>query len=588
MGVTFSRGRQNNRSYSKREYSPLTVQKKQLQQILSPSEAVAIEGYIQDKEGVLKTAKQAVQQLLVDGEKMHMCASIKQWLYYSYDDGTDSFIKRYDGTTDELIHTYTGSTDKVFIKAFDEYLFACQSGRLGFHNYRYKIAEYSTTSGNFVLGQALTGSTSGNIVIPKKEESGIFTYSVQTGELTDGEEITDGAGFVGTYTQSVNFKEIDGSPENCLFFDFYQSYQGGGEFLVTSSDGRVMWSESNSDIGKIPFYNWSQTLPPLPFGAFEKVFNKGGEHKTLTAIGSDFFLGAEKDDMMMRINTIVVGTGTQQDNQVTHQGGKGAVSSFAVDNNLFYVSGKEWWRGAVYEGGLQIDHEPLTAVFAQDDKDDFNFDESFHFYDRSSSIVYLVFKRRSSKNNYMLGYNIKDGSIKEYPNTYLNDVIEHQGELWGVGSLTTNLVKVFGGYQNNGDAVRTRILSRKVTGNARETLHIDHINIEGLLEGLVEVRVYIHTWNKDGTLTKKAYEASWSSQTGGSAVGIGSLGIGDVPSQPKTDIITTNLAWDDVHLKNVYAYQVEMVTIGFSSHELHNQSITYRAGDLQLRGKHIS
>lgn len=591
--MTATLGRPSARASVRREYMPRTIQKKQLQTLLTPEEAVVIEGYVQDRDGVLKTAKQAVEELLISGETMHNIESIDEWIYFAYDDGTDSYIKRYDGSTTETIKTYSSDISTITLHAFDKYLFAANDSKIGVHHVDYQLAQFSsyTGSGFFTMGQSVTGQTSGNNIIPRQYflsgATGIFTYSVGTGELSSGETFDDGSGKSAQYDGSVDFYEISGSPDNVSIFTFYEAYEGGAEFLAALSDGRAMWSKANDDITKIPFMDWTQTDPPTPASAYERVYKKGGTHQTLTAVGSDLFLGALKASILFRIQNLVVGSATQQDNVTTHQSGVGATCSFAVDNMLFYVSGKEWWKAEVLEGGLQIDRKPLTQVIDNDRKEDFTFDDAFHFYDRDNSIVYLVFRNKSAKNNYMLGYDMYSGDIKEHPHTYLNDVIEHDGQLWGVGSLTTNLVRVFGGYENNGKKVRTRFLSKKVTNDKpRRTLHIDHLNIDGKLDGLIEVVINLYTWDKNGKALE-AHTVTWC-ENSSSEFAVQSSGVGDLEFVPGDDLENGNIAWNHLHLKNVSAYQFEAKTIGYSPHELRSVAVTTRDGDLQIRGTNIS
>lgn len=558
------------------------MNQRDLQNRLSDLQAVMLENYVVLGDGRIRVREGLSETESFSGIPNFIGFLSSDVVVYGYDDGSNSKLATYTFSTDTsvVVNTFT-SQDQICGARYGDYFYASDgTDKIGCIYKGGRFFAYTGASGDFTIGETVTGSTSGAkgriVADDDNGTSGTLVIDTITGTF-QGETITGGTSLKTATISGAGalWYELTNAPA-CKNLGLYQS--SNGTFLVAgntdTNTGQTKWSEAHilTNINEIPFLGWSADAIPEPDDAGVTLFNAGGKMNSL--ITHKDYIVTFYDDATSAVKIDVVNVdsvGLAQKTVVQHQEFNfGGYSALSTPFGIFYTNENGVFQMELI--GTDKQEFQISDVLGNY-IDDIDFSNSSLVWDGKKQI--LVFcATNGTTNNLCLCYNLVEKAWSTFTGWNIHmgarQATGDKNDVYGVDSISGKLYKLFDGYTDLGLPIRTRFLSKKEDEkDPAMRKNLKNIWLKGKLSPTSQLKVDIHTWDKKGRLNSPT-TFYWNGESRSSEVfGYGKTGYGKVTSTPESMLIETNIAHKRRPIRDFLEYQIDIISSAEEPHEIH-------------------
>lgn len=480
-------------------------------------------GQLEKREGQTKIFEVAGNSPVLMAEKY----SDTLWLF-----AYDTTLAAYDVDTDTVTNIKTDfSASETFEgERAGDYFFVTNGVE-----YPYRITrtlDYDAQTGNFTVGDIITGATSGaTAVILEDNDAGVtgtLTLGTVSGIFQDGEVITDNA---------TGSADVDGTltwtPTEVSTAPIAKGIRllGSRLFLFALQDGISSVAYSETDDGSNPpFTNWTVGTDVDDPGLVSS--RNIGEIKDIQQMGGYYVVWGEDGKYAFVITSIDSGgTLSKVDDFLMHRidfgGARGALMTpiglvYANENGFYSLIGV----------GQDTDEFSDQDFFLVDHLGDDFFTEidvsnGDIVFDEKRKVILFTCARDSATNNVVIGYNIESKACFEFTGWNVSRWFKVQDEIYAASSLNTSIHKCFDGHDDNGLAIGTEYVQELNLGSLYLSQDLLGCYAQGFLSASSEINVNFDAYNQEGLFSAERAQFIWEAQSvGGLASGFGAASWG--------------------------------------------------------------
>lgn len=441
-------------------------------------------------------------------------------------------LAAYDVDTDTVTDIKTDFTDTATFEGdrAGDYFFVTNGVE-----YPYRITrtlDYDTQTGNFTVGDVITGATSGATAVILEDNdagaTGTLTLGTIDGVFVAGEIITDTA----TGSASVNgtldwtATEVSTAPiakgirllgSRLFLFDLQDNPSGVA--YSQSDDGSnppfTIWTVGTNvdEPGLVSSRNIGEIRDIQQIGGYYVIWGDEGKFAfTISSIDSGGVLSKVDDFLMQRID---------------FGGARGAIMTpiglvYANENGFYSLLGigQDTDRFSDQDYFL-VDH--LGNNFFTD----IDVSNGDIIFDEKRKVILFACARDSATNNVVIGYNIESKAVFEFTGWNVSRWFKVSGDIYAANSLKTSIHKCFDGHDDNGLAIGTEYVQELNLGSLYLSQDLLGCYVQGFLSASTEINVNFDAYNQEGLFASERAQFTWTAQSvGGSASGFGSASWG--------------------------------------------------------------
>ena len=394
-----------------------------------------------------------------------------------------------------------------------------------------RILSVSGKSGNFDIGETITGSVSGATGVLDIDKtvggsSGRLFISRIVGTFSTSDVVTGSTSGATANVDSVPnayqrlpSEAIDGK---AIFFFGGRMYLGKGS--------QVQWSQVDSGADK-PFSTageWTVSgSPPTPESSNSAYAGNFGNINSFGVLGGQVVAFYDNGKAGFRIESIDAGTGLTQ-NVITDferedfGGERGAIST---PYGIFYVNEGGLWQmlsgGNTNQPYSERDNE-ISQILGDDLIDSLDLTNSSIVYDIKRNLILFTAAENSNANNTLFIYNPVNQAFFKMPNVFANRFARIDKDIYIGSSAETNLLKLFEGSDNNGVNI-FRTLEFEVPLGTDALYELNSTVIKGRKSADSNIKISYDIYDKFGVKQENFLQM----QIGGDDVGTDVKGFGN-------------------------------------------------------------
>ena len=448
-------------------FDKITLDLKDLPQLMSPKAALQITNYVQTYDGGLM--KRRGIQSIVEVASVYPVTMLFSYTADIWIFGYNTTVAAYQVSTDTVTNIKTNFAAGSFTGVrYGDYAFVCNKteaiGRLS------RTLAYDTQTANFTVNKIVTGQTSGaTAVILQDSDSGVtgtLTLGDIQGTFQDNEIITDSSGGSATANGTVTwtYTSVSGAPTCGVL-----ATSGGRLFAGDLSDDSSGVKYSDQDTGaNPPFQNWTTGTGGADPG---KVFYRAsGQVKAINFLGSNVVVLAAQGKWSFTITTNNInGTIYKVDQWVLQRVDMGGCrASVVTPKGMIYANKGGMWRiaslGQSNVPYSEQEDDPATLL-GSDYFVNVNLDDADIIYDARVDSVYLTVAKDSDVNNYVVCLNLTTGTMSEFTGWNINRFMNINQTIYGASANTVTIYECMAGYDDDGTDIWTYFYQELQTGN---------------------------------------------------------------------------------------------------------------------------
>jgi len=445
-----------------------TMDLKDAPQLLNPNQALKITNYTPTTDYGLSKRSGLIQLL---NDAANTAPTMLEWytpdiVFYTF--GTT--LKAYQistGVTTIIKSNFTSSAPFSGAR-YGDYFFLCNGGDpIGRVS---RTLAYNTQTSAFTVGKTLTGQTSGATATILEDSGTALTLGSVNGVFQNGEIIKDNNGTPGSATLggtlTYTFTSISGAP-----FAKVLKAIGGRLFAGNLSTDSTAVAYSNIDTGaNPPFTNWTVPLTPLAADPGLVRFGNAGSVQAIDSLGQNIVVLATNGKWAFQITSITVNNQLVKNDDFILQrldlGGSRA--SLSTPKGLFYVNSAGIWQlTALGQPNVPFsDQEQDPAILLGSTYfNNIDLTNSDFTFDGKNNILYLTCAQDSSVNNYVIAYNIQNGTFADIKGWNINRWMKIGQQIYGASALNGKIWTCFKGNDDDGKEIWTHYRQEIRTGD---------------------------------------------------------------------------------------------------------------------------
>jgi len=391
--------------------------------------------------------------------------------------------------------------------------------------------DYDGQTGNFTVGDVVTGGTSGATAIILEDAdagaTGTLTLGNISGTFADNEALTDATTGVAVVNGELQYvaTEITNAPKAKVLKAIDTRLYAGN---LEGEEQAVQYSEVDDGTNP-PFTAWSNTTVATAGG--KVYYRSAGDVNVIDNLGNIIIIGANEGKWAFTIDTIDSGgTLTKIDNTVMYRIDSGMYASVQTDAGVFYVNKEGLWQlTSVGQSDVRYsDQEQLTSqLLGNTYFDDATLDQAYLVSDDKRNSVYLTYKNSSDQNNAILVYNTELKAFSTFKGWNMTRFVKIDDLIYASGSLKAEIWETFSGYDDDGTDIYTRFLQEINVGGLANRKEILGQYFQGFLSQSTEINVSFDIYDKDGVFVDNKMDFTWdASGLSGGTDGYGVEGWG--------------------------------------------------------------
>lgn len=397
---------------------------------------------------------------------------------------------------------------------------------------------YDGQTANFTVGEKVTGGTSGATAIVMEDADAGATGTLTLGDISgiflNNEAITgDTTGIAvvnGTLTWVAT--EISASPR-AKFINVRGARLDAAN--VKGDSSAYYYSASDTGSGA-PFSDWTVGTDADDAGVLRANSPITGVNNVGKDIGVAFC--EEQRFAFQTTSSDVGGTLTKVDNVVWDEKGRGGLGRSEMTEYGLVYTDNQGVRYLVSVGQEDIKYSSqeilLSWGLSQRYIEQFDFTDSFIFYDNKRDLIYVSCRKNSDTNNAFLVYHPQKGmqGFTEFTGLSIGVMVEVNGTIYGFTSSGTKIVEMFNFYGDDEQPIATTFYQEVNFKNLFTRGNLNHIYAQGWLHDSSEITICFDKYDLTGAVAQAYKCLVWSGEDaggggGGFGGGFGEEGFGD-------------------------------------------------------------
>lgn len=495
------------------------INKRDLPQLLKPENAIEIVNYILSSEGGMP--KREGISILIDKEDENPITMIEEWQGY--------FIFGWGGNSNQwALSAYNISTGTITdIKTdFDSPITGGEpyGGYFFVASPKHKIGRltltlnYDNQTGNFAGGLEVTGGTSGATAKILEDNDGGTTGTLTLGDISgvfeDNEIMTDS----GTGSADVNgiigfsFSEISNAPR-ARVIKAINTRLFAGDLEEDSSSIRYSHVD---DGGNPPFQTWSVATSATAGGLIG--YKKAGKVKVIDNIGNIIVIGNEKGKWAFTIDIIdSSGTLSKKDTTVMFRIDAGMTASLQTKEGIFYTNSEGIWRlTSLGQSDIKFSDQEIlvTNILGNKYFENASFDDADIEKDDRRNLLLITYRDNSEENNRVICLNTDLNAFSIFKGWGLRSFIKRGGVIYGGGSSSGKVWKLFDGYSDDGKEIACELEQELSVGQLWTRKDMLGQYIQGKLSPSTSIKIDFSIYDRVGRYVDKKLTLVWTASLG--------------------------------------------------------------------------
>lgn len=410
---------------------------------------------------------------------------------------------------------------------YGDYFFTCNEVEK-IHRISQTLA-YDAQTGNFTVGDIVTGGTSGATAVILEDSDGGATGTLTLGNISgtfqNDEAITDpdgGAAVVnGTLTYTAT--EVTNSPV-CgglkvigprLYAYRLKGDQSACQYSEVDDGSNppfTAWSNSTAvdDGGVARYRNAGAARAVVQNGPYTVIFSDNGFYafniRQLDSAGT-----------LKKVEDIINYT-------EDYGGARGAIETPV---GIFYANEAGLWQMvAVGQTDVPMSRQQIltSKLLGSDYFKDISQTSLDIVHDINQNCILVTCAKNSAFNNLVIGYELDLGAFFTFSNWNINRWAKSGQDIYGSSSVKTTVYKCFDGYADDGLSISTKYKQEIPMASLFNANSLNGTYAAGLLSPSTELYIKTDIFNLKGDLQENKTNDKWSANTTGSSEGFEEFG----------------------------------------------------------------
>ena len=477
-------------------------------------------------------------------------------------------LVRYNGNTyygqdtklyvnDSSIKTMTG-TGVFSIVLFGDYIYATNGtekvGRVS------SVLAFDAQTANFVLGEKITGGTSGatGIILEQTDAgvTGTLTLGQVTGTFANDEVITSASGSADVNgVLTFTYTTITNAPICKKLFIYNKRLVCGA---ISTDKSKVICSEEF--VGTFPpFVFPAAASPALVTDQFNYSFSNGGDVNDFAVLGSQLITFYDKGEAGIRADVLdYSGVGVRL-NIVTdfQRTGFGGMSAISTKYGVFYSNATGVYQmtsGGSTNQPYSEQQVQISSLFDDRIIENIDFSNSALFLDEKRNLLLISCAESSSFNNLVLVYNIDTKAWTRRTSWYISSFY-YDDYIYAGSSFEGKIYKLFDGQQDGANDISITFEQELTQAEVMGLKQLKEVYAGGKLSQGQIVTISFDIYDKAGILVLDYKNITWSpnATSFSHATGIGTAKFGSAIGSGDSSSVSTVNSWLHKMLK-IYEY----------------------------------
>lgn len=322
--------------------------------------------------------------------------------------------------------------------------------------------DYKNGTGNFTAGKKITDGTTGATAIIDNVSgttaNGTLTLSLVDGTFGDGNDLTDNNTGVAKVDGDITHTstEINDSPTSKII----EVLDTGTELRTQLFTGQTFSDESEIIVSEVddgsfpPYENWTQGTN-LDQG-FKTLNRTKGKVRTINSLGQQIVVGQQKGRNGFTLSTDSSGL-VRVLNKSFNNRQSGLYKAMETDIGLVCINKSGAFIIPVEIQGRETSNSTISITqdkLEDEFFDDVNLDNVDIIEDTKRDLIYFTMAKDSQKNNLILAYNKKTGSLVQYLMN-INRFTKIDDVIYGFSSIDGRIFEMFIGSDDDGQPIPT-------------------------------------------------------------------------------------------------------------------------------------
>jgi len=371
--------------------------------------------------------------------------------------------------------------------------------------------DYDGQTGNFTVGQIVTGTTSGaTAVILEDSDSGAtgtLTLGSITGTFLNNEPITDPLGGAAVVDGVLDFTYTALTAPMALVIK-----AAGARMYAGLADGSVHYSAVDTGANP-PFTNWVAGTGGSDPGTI--AYRNAGRVNSIEPLGALMLVFGDTGKWAFH-SEIQDSSGTLKKVDITDMfrndlgGGRGAKTTKA---GLAYVNSQGLWLlVAVGQQNIKYSDQESVATLLLGTKyfDDFDYSNCDIAYLPKKQTLLLTGAKDSDKNNIILTYHTGLKANGRFRGMNIMRFMDDNGTLYGTATNSNTVFKLFDGNSDNGNEIWTSYKQEIRTGSLEQLQTLLGQYAHGFLSPSSEITISFDIYTNEGVLVEDKLKLLWT------------------------------------------------------------------------------
>lgn len=497
-------------------------------ELLKSNEALTIKNYLISNKG--KLIKRKGLETVASVATNSPITLLEKYCDNFYIFGYDNKVAVLDLGNETITNIKTDFTtsDPFSGVRYGDYFFVCNGGdKIGRIT---RTLDYDGQTGDFTVGNKVTGGTSGATAIVLEDSdsgsTGTLTLGEISGDFEDDEALTD-SGSASAYvngTLSWAYTEVSSAPKAKVLYTF------GGRLFAgnTETDPTEVRYSAVDDGTNPPFTSWTAGTGASDPGKVK--FRSAGAVRAIGSLGEQVVVLYDEGKAGFRIVIIDSGGSLVQDNPVDFEridfgGARGAT---ITPQGIFYANEAGVWQ--MVSGGSDEPNsakERLVSI-PLGDMDSYDFEDADIIYNEKLSSVLITCRENSSANNKVLVYNLNFDAWSEIMGWNLSRFLSDGVDVYAGNSGSVKIHKLFSGNSDDNEDISTELVQEIFSEDPTIQKTLLREYIKGYLSPSTKLELSFDVYDRKGKLTEnkaKLYLQAEGDDVSIEGIGSGSWGI---------------------------------------------------------------
>lgn len=429
-----------------------------------------------------------------------------------FQDGISTKIYRISTDTTVTVKNDWSIGKQVGLR-YGDYFFVCNGVEK-----IYRISQtlaYDAQTGNFAVGELITGGTSGATASVLSDAdsgaTGTLTLGNIIGTFEDNELITGSVAGSATVNGVLTFAitELTNSPRAKVLAAIE-----GRLYAGNLQDDSTAVAYSSKDDGTNPPFNGAWTVATTANSPGKVFFRNAGAVQSIVPLGQFTVVFGEFGKWAFYQNIFdSAGTLSKADVFQLAKEDLGGLGALLTDDGIFYVNDAGLWQmvSMGQQDVPQSDQEFLiSTLLGKSYFEDVDFSNAAIAYDELRRIVLVTCAKDSETNNLVLVYNLDMKSFVTFSGWNITNFLTIQNQLYAASSIEESVYKLFDSTSDGGLEIATEYI-QEINGTPMEYRSmLKGLYCQGQLSPSTTIRIHLDIYNAKGRVRLNARQYDWA------------------------------------------------------------------------------